>query len=121
MAIAFFCGVMGAWMVMPFSLLEIAGLGWAFHYLDCHAQDYEKLTIDGDRVILERRDYRDLMTVELNRAWAHPALHCARPRRGCRLALRVHGKDFEFGRFLNDEQRISLAEQLQTKLGTPKY
>lgn len=45
---------LGAWMVLPYSTLEMAVLYLAFRWIERHAADWERLSIRGDRVIIER-------------------------------------------------------------------
>ena len=42
----------GAWPVLPYSVLEIVLLGCAFYYVERRAGDWERLSIAGDRVVL---------------------------------------------------------------------
>ena len=42
----------------------------AFRYIDCHAGDYERITIRGDSVAVEVRDGIRVACFELNRYWA---------------------------------------------------
>ena len=52
---------------------------------------------------------------EFNRYWAQLVVRepVARPR----LALRSHGREVEFGRYLTDRQRLELARVLESRLG----
>ena len=44
----------GAWPVLPYSVMELTVLGLAFRYVERRAARWERLTIAGDRVIVER-------------------------------------------------------------------
>lgn len=102
----------GAWMVLPFAGLEMAGLYWAFRYMDRHAADYERIAIDGDRVSVEFSDAGRAHSHEFNRCWARVA---ASPDGG-RVALRSHGREVEIGRHRNDDERLELARELGCQL-----
>jgi uncharacterized membrane protein len=104
--------VFGAWLVLPFAGLEMLVLYLAFRYFERHADDYEQIEIDGDQVKLERLEAGSLSTAALSRYWARVAVS----RDGSRLALRSHGREFEIGRNLSDEQRLELAQALQRRL-----
>lgn len=104
----------GIWMVLPFAGLEMMALTLAFSYIGCHARDYERISIEGDCVTVETLSYKDTRRHEFNRYWAKVVL--ARYPRGCRVALRSHGREVEVGRFLTDEQRLALASQLKIRL-----
>lgn len=110
-------GLLGAWLVLPFAGLELLALGYAFYYVHCHSGDYESITIDGDRLAVEKRDYKQVSQVVLNRHWARVSLR-ELPGGEQSLLLRAHGKEIEFGRhFLNNEQRQALAQQLKKSVG----
>ncbi len=101
--------VLGAWLILPFAGAEMLVLYLAFRYFERHADDYEQIEIDGDQVKIEWLDGGSLSTAMLSRYWARVAVS----RDGSRLALRSHGREFEIGRNLSDEQRLELARALQ--------
>jgi uncharacterized membrane protein len=104
--------VFGAWLILPFAGVEMLVLYLALRYFERHADDYERIEIDGDQVRLERLEGGSLSTAALSRYWARVAVS----RDGSRLALRSHGREFEIGRNLSDEQRLELAQALQRRL-----
>ncbi len=102
----------GAWLILPFAGLEMLVLYLAFRYLDRHAADYERIAIDGDKVKVEFFEVGCVQSHEFNRYWAQVVVS----RDGSRLALRSHGRELEFGRYMNDEQRLSVALELKRQL-----
>ena len=58
LTLAFAFAAAGAWMVLPYSLLELSVLAGAFYFVGRRAADWERLTIIGDRVIVERIERR---------------------------------------------------------------
>src|SRR5918993_2240898 len=44
----------GAWPVLAYSAIEIAALAGAFLIVERRAREWERLTVAGDRVIVER-------------------------------------------------------------------
>lgn len=106
----------GAWMVFPFAGLELLAVAYAFYIIHCHAGDYESITIDGDRLAVEKRDFNHVSQAEFHRYWVHVVLRMA-PGGEQRLWLRSHGKEVEVGRYMNNEQRLALAQQLQKRTG----
>ena len=104
--------VFGAWPIMTFAGIEMVVLYLAFRYIDRHAADYERITIRGDRVSVEVREGSELTRFELNRCWAQVVCECE----GAKLALRSHGREFEVGRHLCDEQRFRMARELAREL-----
>ena len=108
--------LVGMWLVLPFFGLELFALGYAFYNIDCHAGDYESISLRSDRLVIERhiRNYTD--QVVLNPYWVQVVaddhsigeLH---------LSLRSHGKEVEIGHYMNSEQRAELATQLRKRIG----
>ena len=106
---------LGAWLVLPFAGLEIGVLVWAFRHVARHAQDYEKITIQGDCLTVECRSVERVTRHEFNRCWARVMLEPA-AHGECRIALRSHGRQVELGRYLNSAQRQALAKELRMQL-----
>jgi uncharacterized membrane protein len=113
-AIAF--GIAGAWMVFPFAGLELLALAYAFYFVHCHAGDYESITIDGDDLVVEKHRYKNTSQVVFHRYWAQVILR-GPPGGEQRLWLRSHGEEVEVGRFMNQDQRLALAQQLKRRTG----
>ncbi|MHB1332246.1 MAG: DUF2244 domain-containing protein [Sulfuriferula sp.] len=109
--------VMGAWPILPFAGLEMLVVLLAFYQISCHEHDYERITIAGNSLVLERRDNVRVERSEYNRCWAQVVLQCQSVGRQCHVALRSHGAEQELGRHLNDELRTELAHQLERRLG----
>lgn len=107
-----FTVVLGAWPIMPFAGLEMLVLYLAFRYVDRHAEDYERLALLGDRLMLEVQEGGRLRRFDCNRHWASLIWDAA----SARLALRSQGREVEIGRHLNEEERLSVARQLGRRL-----
>jgi len=103
---------LGAWLILPFAGLEMLVLYWAFHHIESHATDYERIAIDGDRVRVEIREVGQARGHEFNRFWAQVVVS----RDGAQLALRSHGCEVKIGRHLNDGQRLALAREIERQL-----
>lgn len=109
--------LIGAWLVLPFAGLELLALAYAFYHIHCHAEDYESITIAGDHLAVEKRDYKNVSQIVFNRYWARVTLRELPSGEQC-LLLRSHGKEVEFGRrFMDNQQRIALARQLKQRVG----
>jgi len=109
-ALAF--AALGAWMILPFAGLEMLVLYLAFRYIDRHAGDYERIEVTGERVQIEFNEAGRTQHHEFNRSWAQVVVS----GEGSRLALRSHGREFEIGRHVNDEQRLQIARELRRQL-----
>jgi uncharacterized membrane protein len=107
--------VNGAWYVLPFAGLEMAVLYLALMVIARHGEDHETITIDGDRVVVERTRMGRTVRHEFNRHWARVVL--AGAGRKSALWLRSHGREVEIGEFLSDEQRKAVANDLRRRLG----
>lgn len=106
-----FTVIFGAWPIVPYAGLEMLVLYLAFRYIDRHAGDYERFAIAGDRLQIEVLDGGHLSRFDCNRHWARVVYEG-----DGRLAVRSHGREFEIGRHLNEQQRLSVARQLEREL-----
>lgn len=109
-------GLAGLWPVFVFAGLELSALAYAFYHIGCHAEDYESISIEGDRLVVEKRNYKDTSQMVFQRYWAHVVVRDTL-RGEQRLWLRSHGKEVEVGHYLNNQQRTALARQLQKRTG----
>jgi uncharacterized membrane protein len=108
--------VFGAWMVLPYSMLEMLVLFLAFRWIGRHASDWERLSVRGDRVIVER-EYAGVRTRhEFNRCWTR--LETDRdPFGGApRLAVCSAGASIPFGDDLSAADREKIAKDLRRAL-----
>jgi uncharacterized membrane protein len=108
--------IAGAWLVLPFAGFELLALGLAFYLVHCHSEDYESITITGNNLAVEWREYKTTSRMVFQCYWARVILRDA-PGGEQRLWLRSHGKEVEFGRYMNNEARLILAGQLKRRTG----
>ena len=111
----------GAWLVLPFAGLEIVAFAYAFHSVYLHADDFDSITIESDRVVVEKRNVKEITTTVFQRYWAQVNVRDVAMIKGSNgksgLFISSHGNEVEFGRnFINDEQRSQLARDLRQKL-----
>ncbi len=104
----------GAWPILPFAGLEVVVLFLAFRRFGRDADDYERVTLDGDRLIVESYSRGRVQRFESNRYWTQVVIH--KDAWSCRVALRSHGREIEFGTLLGDGARLAAARQLQDQL-----
>lgn len=122
MSIAIGFALLGLWLVLPFAGLEVGLLFIALYITALKGHCREELKIDKDRVVLSRARVSSCshleVAAEFQRAWVRVQLkgsgHAWYPSR---LLLGSHGKSVELGRFLSDEERVSLAQELANVLG----
>lgn len=115
--VAYWAWQLGAWMVMPFSGLEMLLVTGAFYYCAVRARTCEEVALDAEQIRV-RRGARELKSEAfLPRHWAQVELR-RDPRRWypTRLLLRSHGRAIEIARNLMDEERALLARDLRHTL-----
>ncbi|HMV52890.1 MAG TPA: DUF2244 domain-containing protein [Rhodocyclaceae bacterium] len=101
----------GAWVVFPFTMLELAALAVVFVCYARHATDYERIRIDSHEIEVEVCDGSAICRHHFNQEWAR--LVVGKVFAGRRLALRSHGREVEIGRFLDDVDRARLERELR--------
>jgi uncharacterized membrane protein len=116
LAISLVFALHGAWLILPFAGAELAVLYLAFRVIAQHAGDYESISISGDRVLIEQWVRGKVDRHEFSRYWARVVFDPGRPGRGELLAVRSHGRQVEFGRYLTDAQRREVARTLREEL-----
>lgn len=113
--------ILGAWPVVGFLGLDVALVYWAFRRNYADAETRELVEVTDCEVILHRlhvgrpaqelRFQRGFVRVELEE---NKELEAIGP-----LSFRSRGRRYEFGSFLNPEDRRSLAEALRAALAAP--
>jgi len=114
LALAF--GAFGAWLVLPYSALEMAVLLWAFRWLERHAQDWERVSVHGDRVSVEQQRAGVLTRREFNRCWTRLEWESPGFGQPARLALRYAGERVPLGDDLPASERQRVAGELRYAL-----
>ena len=106
--------VVGAWPVLPYSVLELAVLGRAFAIIERRANDWERLTRRG-----RPRDRRAASSADAANGASSTATGCASKfaSRGFahepRLTLRFAGEAMGFGEALSPGRRVAVAQALR--------
>jgi len=107
---------LGAWLILPYSAIEIAALFAAFYWIARHADDAEHVSIDADRVVVERTCAGVTTRTELNRHWTRLE---GGPDTGSRsLALCASGKRVPIGVDLSAPERARMAAELRRALAS---
>ncbi|MEF8700793.1 MAG: DUF2244 domain-containing protein [Candidatus Accumulibacter sp. UW25] len=107
---------LGAWPVSVFMGLHIALLAAAFRHVERHSGDFERLLLDGDRLIVDTHTLDQDEHMEFNSHWVQVALRSTAVGGGNTLALRSHGKEVIFGRLLSDAERMAVSRELGRRL-----
>ena len=106
--------VHGAWLVLPFTGLEIAALAAAFLVNGRHAADYERIEISGERLTVEVADAGRMARHEMDAYAARVRMQ----RDGwiARVMLRSKVQDLEVGFHLHQAARVEFAAELTKRL-----
>jgi len=107
----------GAWPVLPYSVLELTVLACAFRYVERRASRWERLTVAGEQVIVERSAGQGSERREWNRRWLRVEMDATRFGKPGRLYLCHAGERWEFGDALPVEERAAVARDLKRLTG----
>jgi uncharacterized membrane protein len=106
----------GAWLVLPYSALEMTVLYLAFRWFERHATDWERVSGSDDRVVVERERAGVRSRREFNRFWVRVEMQEGGFGRQPRLTLRFGGEGVPFGDELPVDERASVARELRRAL-----
>lgn len=106
--------VMGFWPVVPFAGLELFILAVCLYIVQARGLDRQVITVDGDRLTVEKGRGRPAQSFEFNRHWVRVVLEQSAARNHPeRLLLREGTRECEIGNWLNESQRQSLRLRLE--------
>jgi uncharacterized membrane protein len=114
LAIGAAASAIGAWPVMPFAGIEVALLVFAFHLVQAHDGDFERLEIGEYEVRVEARDAQRTTRFVAHLPWARVVVREHGP--SVTLGLAYAGRVVPLGRLLSDEGRRRLAEHLRGRI-----
>ena len=117
-AVATYSALLGLWPIFPFAGLEMLALGWAL-MLSLRRRHYlQTITVSDDCVAVETRFRGKIKQIEFPRHWAQVKLRSADTRlHPSRLTIESHGRSYEVGSFLTEEERRALATRLRRSVG----
>jgi uncharacterized membrane protein len=106
----------GAWLILPFALLQLLVFAGIFAALHRCRSDCDVLCVDGDSVeIIQRRRGRETRS-RFNTYWLSMRLE-RRGQTSVRLWLGSHGHWVEIGEQVGEEQRLAFAARLREVIG----
>jgi uncharacterized membrane protein len=110
LAIAFMLFLVGAWLVLPFTGIELLAVGIAFAIYARHAVDYERIRLFPNRLVIEQVSAEQLTQFEFNPRWVRiePG---ATPRDHIKLVSR--GQTIMIGQHLAQYRRTQFATELR--------
>lgn len=116
LAVATWCWVQGAPLVMSFASLELIAVGAAMLLYARHAADRETIALDRDLLTVEHACGPRVERVEFQPAWVRVE---PRSRDESLVELTGQGRRIVVGRFIRPELRRLLAEELRVALRRP--
>ena len=103
----------GASLILPFAVIEVAALLMAYFYNAIHANDYEKLLVSESTIQIERKIGFHTSQVELLRSMTRVDQSLGHNK----LIQLRHGKQSTFfGRFVHANLRPELAQHISNRL-----
>lgn len=110
--------IAGAWLVLPFAGIEVMAFAYAFHHVIVHYGDFERVSLVGNEVVVEKCNDKNSEKFTFERYWAKVTLRNNEDG-DCSIFIGSHGKEVEFGsRYMDQDQRITVAKQLKQQLKT---
>jgi uncharacterized membrane protein len=103
----------GAWMIVPFTGLELLAVGVAFVIYARHAVDYEYIGLHPHCLVVECMSAEQLTHLEFNPRWVRVEPG-ATPRD--RITLHSGGRSVAIGQYLAQHRRAQFARELRTWL-----
>lgn len=107
---------MGAWLVVPFAIVEVAALAVAFVIFGRHAADYERIVAGPGKILIETSLGAKLDRVEQQAPWFRVE-YSGRPRDLIQVV--GPGQTLPVGRFVPSSIRSRLATELRRAFAAP--
>jgi uncharacterized membrane protein len=118
LAIALPLTVMGYWPVLPFAGLELGLLWWALRASMARRDHRQIITVTDETVAIEDSEPPKFERVVFPRHWAQVRIRGGgSPLQPTRLTVGSHGRHHEIGSFLNEQERLGLADKLKRLIG----
>jgi len=112
------CLLLGYWFPLPFAVIELAGLAWAFQLCQKNLQYRELITVSPDHVVIERGSGKIEDRIKLSRHWSTVELEPPADRlKPNKLLLRTGMQTYVVASCLTDSERIGLWERLHDLIG----
>jgi uncharacterized membrane protein len=116
-AVAGIATALGFWPVLPFAGAEMLLLAWALHSNMQRRFEHETIDISDAEVVI-RYSRGEPARVVFPRHWAQVKIRRPySPLHRSRLVIESHGRAYEVGKFLTEEERRQLAAALRLQIG----
>ena len=109
--------LLGFWPVLPFAGAEMLLLGWALRSNMQRRFQRETIHITETEVVIEDTNGAPLRIV-FPRHWSRVKIRRPKsPLHRSQLVIESHGRSREVGKFLTEEERLQLADELRQLVG----
>ncbi len=109
--------LLGYWPVLPFAGAEMLLLGWALNTSMNRRHEREHIDVTETEVIIEYSTGAPRRVV-FPRHWARVKIRGPKsPLHRAHLVIESHGRAYEVGKFLSEEERLQLASHLGRVIG----
>jgi uncharacterized membrane protein len=115
LVLAIACALRGAWLVIPFTMIEVGALGVVFVWWGRHAGDCERIVVGPGRFSVETTDGGRLRRIERRSTWVRIKYDGSR-REPIRIVLR--GDEIAIGQYVPDDRKPALAKELRGALAS---
>ncbi|WP_255537790.1 DUF2244 domain-containing protein [Polynucleobacter sp. AM-25C3] len=106
--------LIGVWMVIIFTSIEILALTFALYIYSRHALDYEKITIVGKQLLFERSWGGKVQSHEFNTIWTKLVRS---ESTGRDLVLKTSAQEVPIGFFIGANEQAQFEKELERYLG----
>ena len=114
MLISFGFLLAGAWVILPFSILEMTFVAFCIHYCVKQCRRQEVITVSDFEVKIEQGIKKASNVKIYQRVWASWQVQKPNhPWDPLYLSIRSHGEEMEIGKFLNRQEKKDLVSQLK--------
>jgi uncharacterized membrane protein len=108
---------LGYWPVLPFAGAEMLLLGWALKTSMDRRHEHEHIDVTESEVVVEYSTGTPRRVV-FPRHWARVKIRRPKsPLHRAHLVIESHGRAYEIGKFLSEEERLQLASHLGSVIG----
>jgi uncharacterized membrane protein len=110
---AVFFAFQGAWLILPFAGLELLALVSVIYYWYRHHQRMEVLSFSDDAIVIQKGCREPEKEWVYEKFWSKAMVRRAHQWYPLQVAIRHRGEEVEIGRFLTDDEKQVLINQLR--------
>ncbi len=103
----------GVWLILPFTILELVVLGIALLIYARHATDYERITLNNGKLVLDTSNAGAVKQQIFNPSWVRLE-RLLSPRK--LITMMYQGQKIEIGQFMHVSLRNDFLHELNQEL-----